>query len=113
MNISLRLQRTEIDHRVRVRISAVDSSSTTDGTNWEKVFPVYTLILVLILAIPFLVILMVWTVLKSLLIRNAPPPPTYEETKKWFEEGNGYFDNLSEQEKQQIVSKKYELPLGL
>jgi len=63
-------------------------------------------------AIPFLVLITVWIMLKSFLIRKTPPPPTYEEAKKWFEDGKGYFDNLPEQEKQHIISKK-NLPLGL
>ena len=55
---------------------------------------------------------MIWIMLKSLLVKKAPPQPSYELAQKWFEEGNGYFDNLSEPEKQQMVSKK-KLPLGL
>jgi hypothetical protein len=109
---SLSFYRTETDYRVKVKISGVDSTSITEKTILEKVFPIYTLIFVLIIAIPFLVLIMVWMMLKNLLIKNTPPPPTYEEAKKWFEDGNGYFDNLSEQEKQEIVSKK-DLPLGL
>ncbi len=110
---SLSVQRTETDHHLRVIISALDSTTATRKAIWDKVFPIYTLILVLILAIPFLILLMVWLMLKSLLIRKAPPPPSYEEAKKWFEDRNGYFDNLSEPEKQQAVEKKDNLPLGL
>jgi hypothetical protein len=109
---SVIFQKTETDYRIRVRISMVDSTSATDTTVWEKVVPLYFLIFVFILAIPFLVLFMTWIMLKSLLVKKVPPQPTYEEAKKWFEDGNGYFDNLSSPEKQQIISKK-ELPLGL
>ncbi len=49
--------------------------------------------------------------LKSVLVKKAPPQPTYEEAKKWFEDGNGYFDNLSSLEKQEMLSSK-KGPLG-
>jgi hypothetical protein len=107
---SLIFQKTETDSRVR--ISIVDSTSATEKTLWEKVLPLYLLIFVFILAMPFLVLFMIWIMLKSLFVKKAPPQPTYEEAKQWFEDEKGYFDNLSEPEKQQIVSKK-KLPLGL
>jgi len=109
---TLIFQKTETDYRIRARLSSVDSTSGTDTTVWEKVLPLYLLILVLIFAIPFLVLFMIWIILKGLLVKKAQPQPTYEEAKKWFEDGNGYFDNLSSAEKQQMVSKK-KLPLGL
>ncbi len=109
---SLIFQKTETDYRIRARLSIVDSTSATDTTVWEKVLPLYLLIFVFILAIPFLVLFMIWIMLKDLLVKKAPPQPTYEEAKKWFEDGNGYFDKLSSPEKQQMVSKK-KLPLGL
>jgi len=109
---SLILQKTETDTHIKIRISIVDSTSATDTTVWEKVLPLYLFICVFILAVPFLVFFMIWIMLKSLFVKKAPPQPTYEFAQKWFEEGNGYFDNLSEPEKQKMVSKK-KLPLGL
>jgi len=109
---SLIFQKMETDYRTKVKISMVDSTSATEKMVWEKVLPLYLLIFVFILAVPFLVLVMIWLLLKSLLVKKAPPQPTYEEAKQWFEDGKGYFDNLSESEKQQMVSKK-KLPLGL
>ncbi len=60
---------------------------------------------------PFLILVMIWIMLKSVLVKKAPPQPTYEEAKKGFEDGNGYFDNLSSPEKQEMLSSK-KGPLG-
>ena len=95
--------------------------SPTPKTILEKSFPAYISIFVVPLVAISVVMLVVTSIMLSAgisvleAIKNLvfpPYQPTYEEAKKWFEDGNGYLANLSEEEKEKLRVKK-DLPLGL
>lgn len=109
------------NEQFRITVEISDSSSPTPKTILDRPFSVYIFPVIILLSpiafsIFFLIqfILAVGTaVLDS--IKNLVSPshqPSYEEAKKWFEDGNGYLANLSAAEKEELRIKK-NLPLGL
>ena len=44
---------------------------------------------------------------------NLETEVIYEDVDRWFADGNGFFNNLSEEEKTLWLSKEENLPLGL
>lgn len=105
----------------RITVEISDSSSPTPKTILDRPFSVYIFpVIILMSPIAFSVFFLIQfilaagtTVLDSIKNLISPPyQPSYEEAKKWFEDGNGCLANLSAAEKEELRIKK-DLPLGL
>lgn len=70
--------------------------------------PISLFIFLLIISVPFLVIVMLWTLFSFLfsLIFERVTQPSAQEAKQWFKNGHGYFANFSENEKRRIMGKQ-------
>lgn len=110
---SLTLTKTS-SHQISISLEVIDKSSVTSRVIWQKTLPLYGVIVLIFLSMPFLFLLMLWTIVSSLvaLFTVSKPEPTYEEAKEWFKQKKGYLANLSEEEKRRIGEGK-DLPLGL
>ncbi|MEA5472557.1 hypothetical protein [Spirulina sp. 06S082] len=111
----------EENKQFRIVFKVSDSFSPTSKTILDKSFPAYISIFVVPLVVALVAILIITSIFLAALtsaldsIRNLVSPPyqpSYEEAQKWFEDGNGYLANLSEEEKKKLRIKK-DLPLGL
>jgi hypothetical protein len=92
-------------------IQVAQSQVHEKTTLLDRAVPVYVILLVL----PVLITVgVLWAMAITWLNLLSPPPlPTYEEANNWFEEGNSYIDGLSAAEKQKLLTKENNLPLGL
>jgi hypothetical protein len=96
-------------HYVQLRIAKVDIYSEKSRIILEKTIPLPLFIFFVILSVPFLFIFMLWTLISFIwcLYFDKVAEPSYEETKKWFENNKGYFANLSEAEKHHLMKEKH------
>jgi hypothetical protein len=95
-------------HYVQLRIEKVDIYSEKSRIIFEKTIPIPLFLFFVILSVPFLVIFMLWTLISFIkyFYFDFVPKPSYEQAQKWFENKKGYFANLPETEKHQLMKKK-------
>jgi hypothetical protein len=95
-------------HYVQLKIETVDIYSEKSRIVFQKTMPIPLFIFFVIISVPFLVIVMLWTLFSFFFsfIFERVTEPSAEEAKEWFKNGRGYFANLPEDEKLRIISKK-------
>lgn len=100
------------DDHVRILIEYSNSGSPDSSIRLiDKVLPDYAAyIFLLFFLLPLSIIMIPVSRIKAAL---APYQPSYEDADKWFQDGNGYLENLPEEEKEKFLSKEKNLPLGL
>jgi hypothetical protein len=71
-------------HQISISLEVVDKSSVTSRVVWQKTLPLYGFILLIILSIPFLLLLMLWTIADHLIsiFTFSKREPT--EIEGWF-----------------------------
>ena len=95
-------------HYVQLKIETVDIYSEKSRVVFQKTMPIPVFIFFVIISVPFLVIVMLWTLFSFFFsfIFERVTEPSAEEAKEWFKNGHGYFANLPENEKRKMIGKK-------
>lgn len=107
------------NQKIFISIKKMDKSSETAKSVYKIEITIYFAIFIaFLLAVFFLLLLPIILVIISIVAiyywsRKPQPEPTYEEACRWFEEGNGYYQNLSPEERKKWLARKDNLPLGL
>lgn len=109
----------ELIPKVQITITAVEKKTEVSKVILEKTVPLPLAALLFILFIPviivvsFVVLVVSLSVFSFSMFRNRDTEISYFEAKEYFNSGKGYLNNLPEKDKEKLLTKKENIPLGL
>ncbi len=125
MNMPLYYEKITIEERfvkktyLQVIVSVNDKNSDKPRVVLETTMPflVFVPLLIVLGIISIPVFILMFTVEKIArtfsFFKKDEYEMSYEETKQYFKDGHGYFNNLSNEDKKKVVQKIENAPLGL
>ncbi|MEK8020873.1 MAG: hypothetical protein VSS75_028720 [Candidatus Parabeggiatoa sp.] len=90
-------------HYVQLKIETVDIYSEKSRVVFQKTMPIPLFLFFVILFVPVLFMVMLWTLFRFFFSVERTTEPSAEEAKEWFKKGQGYFANLPEDEKRRMI----------
>jgi hypothetical protein len=107
------------DKHLQVIVTVSDKKTETTRVIFNQTIPVLwsipLFIILAVIAFPFLALLFLIKLVSSFfsLFKKEESKLSYQETKNYFNSGQGYLNNLSDEEKKKLLTKKENIPLGL
>ncbi|TRW97000.1 hypothetical protein [Candidatus Methylobacter oryzae] len=98
--------------KIQITITAVEKKSETSKVIIETMIPLPLAILLFVVLIPVILIALILAWPFSL-VANGATEPSYTEAKEYFNNGQGYLNNLSEKDKKELLIKNQNIHLGL
>ncbi len=109
----------ETDRKVSLIIYKVDKHTATSSLILHKEMSIplalifaFLLAIIFLIALPLLTLIVTVNLLKDKLYKSKAEP-SYEQACQWFEQKQGFYQNLSKEERKKIFTRKKDLPLGL
>jgi hypothetical protein len=109
----IRCEEKIVDNNVLVKITVSNKKTGVSRVIFDKdihillCFPLFIFVGVPLLTILFLITIIAFPFSKK------EAEMTYQETKEYFASGKGYFDNLSDEDKRKLFTRRKNAPLGL
>jgi hypothetical protein len=110
----IRCEEKIVDNNVHVKITVSNKKTEVSHVIFDKdihillCFPLFMFV-----GVPLLTILFFITIIAFPFSKKEEPEMTYQEAKKYFASGKGYFDNLSDEDKRKLFTRRKNAPLGL
>jgi hypothetical protein len=109
----------ELIPKVQITITAVEKNTEVSKVILEMTVPLplaallFILFIPVIIAVSFVVLIVSLPVFLFSMLKNRDTEVSYLEAKEYFNSGKGYLNNLSEKDKEKILTKNENIPLGL
>lgn len=103
-----------VENNVQVKVTVSDKRTETSRVIFDKdihillFFPLFIFV-----GVPFLVLLLFVKIIVFPFFKKQEVEMTSQEVKEYFKSGKGYLNNLSEEEKRKLFTRRKNAPLGL
>jgi hypothetical protein len=107
------------DNYLQVIVTVSDKKTETTRIIFNQTMPVLwsipLFIILVVIVSPFLALLFLIKLTVGLfsLLKKEKNEPSYQETKDYFNSGKGYLNNLSDEDKKKLLTRKKNIPFGL
>jgi flagellar basal body-associated protein FliL len=104
-----------VSNSFQIIITINDKKAKTSREVFNKKLPIPLAIILFIIIIPILILLLLLITIAWFfsLFNKETPEMSYQEAQAYFNSSKGYFDNLSDDDKKQLLTKRKNNPLGL
>lgn len=104
-----------VSNSFQIIVTVNDKKAKTSREVFNKTLPIPLAIILFIIIIPILsLLLLLTTILWTFSLFNKEIPEiSYQEAEAYFNSSKGYFDNLSEEDRKKLLTKRKNIPLGL
>lgn len=101
--------------KIQITITAIEKKSEESKVIIEKTMSLRNAIFLFIALMPVILIVLFFVLLCSAFSFSSygASEPSYAEAKEYFNSGKGYLNNLSDKDREKLLRKNENIPLGL